>query len=271
MTTLDTEKPQAAVAIVRARNADSILLMRRTEREEDPWSGNWAYPGGRAEEFDASPLHTALRELQEECGVALDEACLHRALRPLPARRRRPPYLVVAPFLLHVENELPTVVDPEEAVEASWMPLREWRDPLRHQLRTVPNMPRNCLFPAIDWHAHPVWGFTYRLTTDWLGLMAAHHPREAPGKAAAERALEFLLAHGLRLKSDWQASTVPALDPMLRTAQVALVEGEIPSEAVLARCAEAAPEFPAINMIEVQPDLVRIIGLGFEEYVIRAE
>ncbi len=264
-------KPQAAVAIVRARATDSILLMRRTEREEDPWSGHWAYPGGRAEAFDADPLQTALRELHEECGLALDATCLLRALEPLPARRRRPPYIVVAPFLLHVQDELPTTIDPEEAAEAVWMPLSEWRDPLRHRLRAVPNMPPDCLFPAIDWKAHPVWGFTYRLTTDWLGLMDAHHPREAPGQAVAQEALEFLLAHGLRLKRAWQPSTVPALDPMLRTAQLAVVEGAIPDEELLAHYAAPSQVFPAVNMVEAQPGLVRVIGLNFEEYVIRAE
>lgn len=264
-------KPHAAVAIVRARHADSILLMRRTDRDEDPWSGNWAYPGGRAEAYDEGPLQTALRELREECGVALDAGALHRAMEPLPARRRRPPYLVVAPFLLDVEEELPTEIDPEEAVEAVWMPLREWRDPQRHRLRPVPNMPEYCLFPAIDWHEHPVWGFTYRLTTDWLGLLPAPPLRAELGWSAARGVLEFLLGRGLRLMRSWQASEVSSPDPMLRTAQVAVVEGTIPVAEVLARYAGASPSYPAVNMIEARPNVVRVIGLGFEEFVIHAE
>jgi hypothetical protein len=27
---------------------------------------------------------------------------------------------------------------------------------------------------------------------------------------------------------------------------------------------------PAVNMVEVRPDVVRVVGLAFEEYVIRA-
>src|ERR1043165_8599890 len=58
-------QPEAAVAIVRAREPeDSILLMRRTIREGDSWSGQWSFPGGRCDPSDPSPLDTALRELR---------------------------------------------------------------------------------------------------------------------------------------------------------------------------------------------------------------
>ena len=43
----------AAVAIVHARDAAaSVLLIRRAERESDPWSGHWSFPGGRREPED---------------------------------------------------------------------------------------------------------------------------------------------------------------------------------------------------------------------------
>src|SRR5215472_6528479 len=49
----DMRAPEAAVAIVHARgapsgsDAESVLLIRRTERPNDPWSGHWSFPGGR--------------------------------------------------------------------------------------------------------------------------------------------------------------------------------------------------------------------------------
>ena len=37
----------------------------------------------------------------------------------------------MAPFVVEVDSDLPTVLDPREAVEAGWVPLDVWRDPTR--------------------------------------------------------------------------------------------------------------------------------------------
>ena len=56
-------EPEAAVAIVHAREPEeSGLLMRRSVRQDDPWSGHWSCPGGRRETHDLNLLQTALRE-----------------------------------------------------------------------------------------------------------------------------------------------------------------------------------------------------------------
>ena len=63
---------EAAVAIVQAHGErESVLLMRRAEREGDSWSGHWSFPGGWRQAGDRDLLCTALRELEEECGVRL--------------------------------------------------------------------------------------------------------------------------------------------------------------------------------------------------------
>jgi 8-oxo-dGTP pyrophosphatase MutT (NUDIX family) len=126
------------------------LLIRRSEREEDSWSGHWSFPGGRRDPEDPDLLHTALRELEEECGIRLGREDKETRLPPVLARRRAGPFVLVAPFVFEVEGELPTVVDHREAVEAVWVPLDHWRDPSRHSLRAVPGLPGNWLFPAID-------------------------------------------------------------------------------------------------------------------------
>src|SRR3954469_17844709 len=103
--------PDAAVAIVHAREPnESVLLIRRSEREDDPWSGHWSFPGGRSDPQDRDPLDTALRELAEECGVRLAREQMEAALPQRVARRRSPPYVLVAPFVFGVSAELPTVL-----------------------------------------------------------------------------------------------------------------------------------------------------------------
>lgn len=160
---------QAAVAIVHAAGSpESVLLIRRTERPEDPWSGHWSFPGGRRDPCDPDLLHTALRELEEECGIRLGSEHLEAAWPTRVAGRRSALALTVAPFLFRVAAELPATPDPREAVEAIWAPLSVLRDRALHCVQCVPGMPADALFPAIKLNGVPLWGFTYRLITEWL-------------------------------------------------------------------------------------------------------
>ena len=167
---------EAAVAIVRARTPeDALLFIRRAERVGDPWSGHWSFPGGRRDAVDHNLLETALRELAEECGIVLSAANVAEELPPRPVGRRVGMSMMVAPFVFNVEHALPTRLDEREAVEAVWIPVRVLRDESRHTRQSVPGMPAEMLFPALDLNGVPLWGFTYQLVTDWLEI-----PRKNP-------------------------------------------------------------------------------------------
>jgi 8-oxo-dGTP pyrophosphatase MutT (NUDIX family) len=254
-------EPDAAVAIVHARGvSDSVLLIRRAEREADAWSGHWSFPGGRRDPEDRDLLHTAVRELEEECGIRLASERLEAALPTAVARRRVGRFLLVAPFLFRVDDEQPAALDPREAAEAVWAPLDLLRDPARHALRPVPGLPPEVRFPSIDLNGVPLWGFTYRLITDWLDLNPHEHPIEKAGFQAADELLEAIVAHGCVLDHGW-------IDR--GGAKVAAVRGPIPADLVLARMSRPAAHIPRINMLVARPDCVRVVGLAFEEYVIR--
>lgn len=268
---MDMVEPEAAVAIVRARGPEkSILLIRRSERLEDSWSGHWSFPGGRRDPDDPDLLHTALRELEEECGIQLDRQQMGASLPPVLARRRAGPFVLVAPYVFEVEDELPTVVAPEEAVEAVWIPLSVWCDPAKHSLRTVPGLPHNWLFPAVDLKGLPVWGFTYRLATDWLGLLPEQSSIEDPGFGVACRVLDFLVSHGLTLKRNWEDQMARPDSTEGQRVKLARVEGVIPVERVVAFFSTPEKFFPSVNLLEVRPDGIRVVGLAFEEYLIAA-
>lgn len=82
------------------------------------------------------------------------------------------------------------------------------------------------------------------------------------------RVLEFLLAHGLKLSSGWQERVEQPAIGEPQTAKVAMVEGAIPVALVAAHFALPRELFPSINLFEVRPDRIRVVGLAFEEYLI---
>jgi 8-oxo-dGTP pyrophosphatase MutT (NUDIX family) len=254
-------QPDAAVALVHAQGAaDSVLLMLRAERAADPWSGHWSFPGGRYEPEDSDLLFTALRELDEECGIRLDRDRLEAALPLAVARRRVGRFLLVAPFVLRVDAEHLPTPNPKEAKEAVWAPLSLLRDPSRHSLRPVPGQPPEVRFPCIDLNGVPLWGFTYRLIADWLQLVPPTPGVEA-GFQVANELLEFLIEQGCAIEHAWETRD---------GVKLASVSGRIPVDAVWERMAMPAKQIPRVNMLEVRPTRLRMVGLALEEYVIKA-
>jgi hypothetical protein len=176
----------------------------------------------------------------------------------------------VAPFVFGVEVESPAVVDHREAVEAVWIPLSVWCDPVKHSLRTVPGRPTNWLFPAIDLNGVPVWGFTYRLATDWLGLLPEQSSIEEAGFEMASRVLDFLVSRGLTLKRSWENQAAQPGAGEGQAVKVATVEGAIPMGLVVAQFTVPDERFPSLNLLEIRPDYIRVVELAFEEYLILA-
>jgi 8-oxo-dGTP pyrophosphatase MutT (NUDIX family) len=259
------EQAEAAVAILHARAENSILLMRRADREGDPWSGHWSLPGGRCEARDRDPSHTALRELEEECGIQLGSGSLESTLPLMGARRKTGPPLLVAPYVFTVEQELAAVVDGREAVSALWVPLRVLTDPAQHCLRTVPGSAAELLYPGIALDGAPLWGFTYRLLTVWLGLISEEQARKEASFEEMEGMLAFLVSHGLSVVQGWTNRSVGSVVTM-----ASRVTGPIPVQDVIDYVCAARARAPQINALEVRSELIRAVGLRFEQYLIEA-
>ncbi|HYU48118.1 MAG TPA: hypothetical protein VEK84_18295 [Terriglobales bacterium] len=115
-----------------------------------------------------------------------------------------------------------------------------------------------------------MWGFTYRLGTDWLGVLPQQVLIEEAGYAIACRVLDFLLSRGLKLKRGWEDRIEQPAIGKPQTARVAMVEGAIPAALVVAQFTNPGKLFPGINLLEAPPDHIRVVGLAFEEYLILA-
>lgn len=158
--------PRAAVAaILRSRHeGPEILLIRRAERAGDPWSGQMAFPGGRASIGDPDLVSTAIRETHEEVGLDLRERSeLLGRLDDLPAiARAKPTGLVIAPFVFGLRQEGSLALN-HEVAEALWTPLEPLVSgaaattfPYRFESQTLS-------LPALQVGPHVVWGLTYQM------------------------------------------------------------------------------------------------------------
>ena len=135
-------KPSAAVAILHASLPEAaVLLMRRALRPGDPWSGHWSFPGGRYEVSDPDLLHTALRELHEECGIVLTREHLTERLEDDWAGRVVGSHVMVAPFVFNIPEQVATTLDHSEAAEAVWVPMATLQDLSLHRVREIPGIP----------------------------------------------------------------------------------------------------------------------------------
>lgn len=170
---LDEDAPlRAAVAMILAPHPDGpkVLMIRRAEHPEDPWSGHMAFPGGRSEPEDLSLVDTAIRETLEEVGVDLARhGELIVPMTELPAYSSgRPVGMVVSPFLFSLDRIRETEIDPEEVAAALWLPLAAFRDKSHHQQTLIDTPNFKAEVEAFVVEKQVVWGLTHRMIENFL-------------------------------------------------------------------------------------------------------
>jgi 8-oxo-dGTP pyrophosphatase MutT (NUDIX family) len=172
----DPALPRAAVALVLRGGGEGpeLLLIRRAEREGDPWSGHMALPGGREQADDASPARTAARETHEEVGIDLSAAGrLLGPVQPVWPLSSRAPRILVRAFVFWVQGPVRAVPN-EEVDEIVWVSVEELRSPgavTEHLLEIEGH--GEMRFPAFGTRGYVIWGLTHRILTTFLELYAA--------------------------------------------------------------------------------------------------
>ena len=158
--------PDAAVAVIinSSRSTSSLLLIRRTERIGDPWSGQIAFPGGHRAPGDRSFLETAIRETNEEVGLSLRDHSVLGALPLIYARNRR---IRVAPFVFQLKTSVE--VHPNmEVANTFWVSVNELRESkiLRSKVRVDE---RELTVDSYICGGNVIWGLTLRIIKILLG------------------------------------------------------------------------------------------------------
>ena len=176
----DAVGDRAAVALALAGPADdlSLCFILRAEREGDRWSGQMAFPGGRAAAADPTLRDTAAREAREEVGLRLDgAACLGELDRVQLRYRGFETDGIVAPFVFHVGPGLPALrPDDQEVQAADWIPLRDLWDPANCTTLEFDLAGEHVTMPGIRHGDQTIWGLSLRI----LALFAEALGRPLP-------------------------------------------------------------------------------------------
>jgi 8-oxo-dGTP pyrophosphatase MutT (NUDIX family) len=169
---------RAAVAVILREGPPGLelLFIRRAEHPHDPWSGQMAFPGGRAEPGDGDLRFTAERETLEEIhlDLAQDGEFLGRLDEVRAMAGGRPMNLAITPhvFRLHRAAELQLS---DEVTSVHWLGLDDLLGPARRSQLDYVHQGGTLQLPCLRVDDVVIWGLTYRMFSS-LGELLASPP-----------------------------------------------------------------------------------------------
>lgn len=134
----------------------TLLLTRRSAHLHDH-PGQIAFPGGRVDAGDTSPEATALREAQEEIGLAPEQVEL---IGRLPDYYITASGFRVTPVVGLLRTPLQLQLDAFEVAEAFETPLSFLLDPANRRRGSIEHQGITREFWAMPWQGYDIWGAT---------------------------------------------------------------------------------------------------------------
>jgi 8-oxo-dGTP pyrophosphatase MutT (NUDIX family) len=145
----------------------TVLFTQRTAHLKNH-SGQVSFPGGRAEPGDASAEFTALRETEEEIGLAMPRV---EVLARLPDYRTRTGFRVT-PVIGLVTPPLELAPDPREVAEVFEVPLVFLMDERNRQRRTREFEGKQVAYYVFEYGERTIWGATAGILVNLNRMLA---------------------------------------------------------------------------------------------------
>jgi 8-oxo-dGTP pyrophosphatase MutT (NUDIX family) len=156
------------IAIVLREGGPTLLFTQRNADLTDH-PGQISFPGGRVEDSDASPIETALRETEEEIGLARKHI---EVIGQLPEYRTGTGYRVT-PVVALVTPPFDLQTDVREVAEVFEVPLTFLMNGVNHQRHTVklPGQTARRHFYSMPYRHYFIWGATAAMVRNLFHLL----------------------------------------------------------------------------------------------------
>jgi 8-oxo-dGTP pyrophosphatase MutT (NUDIX family) len=148
-------RPAAVLVPVVARPEPTVLLTQRSSALPEH-SGQIAFPGGKIDPDDETPIATALREAEEEIGLAARHVA---PLGFLDTYLSRTGYQIL-PVVAVVTPPFELTLNPREVEAAFEVPLAFLMEPEHHQRHRREWKGRERTYYAMPYGDHYIWGVT---------------------------------------------------------------------------------------------------------------
>ncbi len=144
-----------------------LLLTKRTDTVEHH-KGQISFPGGMVDQSDASPIHTALRELEEEIGIKSSAVTILGRLDDIQI----PTGFVVTPVVGFIDSLAGMAANKDEGAEIILIPLEKFFDESlqRTEARELMGVQRQVYF--YDVWKEPVWGATAHIIRQFTNIIS---------------------------------------------------------------------------------------------------
>ena len=149
-------KMAAVLVPIVAHEPEATVLLTLRTAHLSAHSGRIAFPGGKIEKHDATPIETALREAEEEIGLPRE---LVTPLGLLDLHNTGTGFRII-PVLALVDPSFMPVPDPNEVADVFEVPLSFLMEEENHMRHLREWKDRRILFYAMEYEQRFIWGAT---------------------------------------------------------------------------------------------------------------
>lgn len=151
------------------RDDGPTLLFTQRTAHLNAHAGQISFPGGRMETHDASPVDAALRETEEEVGLARRHIDV---IGTLPEYHTGTGFRVT-PVVGIVQPPFDMQADPYEVAEIFEVPLAFLMNGMHHQRRTAEFVTGNRTFYVMPYERFFIWGATAGMLRNFFHFLRA--------------------------------------------------------------------------------------------------
>lgn len=170
------QRPAAVLCGLVERAAGLHVVLTRRAAHLNHHAGQVAFPGGKVDKFDASPLATALREADEEVGLGADKVEIIGTLDPYQTSTG----FRVTPFVGVIDPHWRPFADANEVEEVFETPLDFLMDPANRVRHHHDRWATRSYYYAMPWGNYYIWGATAGMLKGLSDRLAALAGQEVP-------------------------------------------------------------------------------------------